>query len=128
MQDTSPRPPMMVVLNWTARVKPWGWRASAVPRTIRGCGQQELHAMYTERDFMASTPGDRRAQRLRGSVRLVRGPDDGAFDRAFWSEVPPAERVELVWDMVLESAALRGTLDGEPRLQRSVCRLERRGG
>lgn len=73
-------------------------------------------------------PADRRAQRQRGSVRLLRGPDDGTFDRAFWSQIPPARRVELVWEMVLESTALKGSLDGEPRLQRSVCRLERRRG
>lgn len=58
---------------------------------------------------MTASPADRRAQRLRGSVRLLRGPDDGAFDRVFWSEIPPAQRLELVWEMVLEFTALGRT-------------------
>jgi hypothetical protein len=70
---------------------------------------------------------DRRTERLGGSSRLLRQPDDGAFDRQFWRQVPPARRIELVWDMVVEWLAWRGGTDGEPRLQRSVCRLERRG-
>ena len=68
---------------------------------------------------------DRRAQRLRGSSRLLRGADDGAFDRTFWGSITPEARLALMWDMVLEARALKGLPDGEPRLQRSVCRVQR---
>jgi hypothetical protein len=71
---------------------------------------------------------DRRAERLAGTVRLLRQDDDGAFDRQFWRAIPPAQRLEMMWDMVVEWIAWRDGADGEPRLQRSVCRLERGGG
>ena len=72
---------------------------------------------------------DRREQRGKGTARLVRlHEDDGAFDRAFWQTVPPQERLEMMWDLVLESRAWRGLDGSEPRLQRSVCRVERRRG
>jgi hypothetical protein len=70
---------------------------------------------------------DRREERLRGKARLSRqGEDDGSFDREFWSGVPAAQRLELVWDMVLEFLASQGDDNSEPRLQKSVCHLERR--
>jgi hypothetical protein len=69
---------------------------------------------------------DRRTERLSGTSRLLRDEDDGAFDREFWNTIAPKDRLALVWDMVLESSAWKGRPDGEPRLQRSVCRLERR--
>lgn len=68
---------------------------------------------------------DRRAQRLTGSARILRGADDGAFDREFWASIPPQQRLEMMWDLVLEWRAWTGQADGEPRLQRSVCRIER---
>jgi hypothetical protein len=71
---------------------------------------------------------DRREERRLGVSRVTRqGQDDGSFDRVFWRAIPPAQRLEMVWDMVLESLAWRGDDGGEPRLQRSVCRVERRG-
>jgi hypothetical protein len=68
----------------------------------------------------------RAEERSRGRARLIRlGEDDGAFDREFWQAVAPASRLEQVWDLVLEFQAWRG--DGcQPRLQRSVLRLQRR--
>jgi hypothetical protein len=71
---------------------------------------------------------DRRAERLSGTSRLIRRTDDGVFDREFWRAIAPEDRLELVWDMVLEWLAWKGDTDREPRLQRSVCRVERRGG
>ena len=53
--------------------------------------------------------------------------DDGAFDRAFWSAIPPHERLEAVWDMTLDFLALQGERVDQLRLQRSVCHVERRG-
>jgi hypothetical protein len=51
--------------------------------------------------------------------------DDGSFDREFWRQIAPAERLELVWAMALEAGQWRGERGGQPRLQRSVCRIER---
>lgn len=60
------------------------------------------------------------------TAKLVRqGEDEREFDRQFWRQLTPEERVECLWDMVLEARALKG-LDDEPRLQRSVLRIERR--
>lgn len=69
---------------------------------------------------------DRRTERLAGTSRLLRGPDDGTFDRQFWRSIPPRERLTLMWDMVLEWTAWKGRPDGKQGLQRSVCRVERR--
>ncbi len=72
---------------------------------------------------------DRREERGAGVSRIVTlHGDDGAFDRAFWGRFSPAERLALVWDMVLEAQELRGERGGQSRLQRSVCRLERSPG
>jgi hypothetical protein len=69
----------------------------------------------------------RREERMRGAARIVRiHEDDGSFDRAFWNTVPAPERLEAVWGLVLTFLALNGPDAGEPRLQRSVCRIERR--
>jgi hypothetical protein len=60
------------------------------------------------------------------TAKFVRqGEDEREFDRQFWRQLLPEERVECLWDMVLEARALKG-LDDEPRLQRSVLRIERR--
>jgi hypothetical protein len=52
------------------------------------------------------------------------GPDERAFDDAFWRSIPPHQRVEALWDMVLESLAVKG-IHVEPRLQRSVGSIRR---
>jgi hypothetical protein len=65
---------------------------------------------------------------MSGTSRIVRlHEDDGAFDRDMRLRSSPAERLEEVWGLVLEYLAWRSPDAGEPRLQRSVCRLERRG-
>jgi hypothetical protein len=70
---------------------------------------------------------DRKTQRRQGKARVINlHDDDGAFDREFWQTIPPHERLALVWDMVLETQSWRGTDGSESRLQRSVCRIERR--
>jgi hypothetical protein len=59
--------------------------------------------------------------------KLVRmGPEEAAFDAAFWRGIPAETRVELLWDMVLDALALKGEVKDEPRLQRSVGRMRRR--
>ena len=70
---------------------------------------------------------DRRDERRQGTSRVIAlHADDGAFDREFWARVPPHERLLAVWAMALEAQEWRGERAGQSRLQRSVCRLERR--
>ena len=55
--------------------------------------------------------------------------DDGAFDRAFWQALGAERIFEAAWEMVAEVRAMRGETDGdEPRLQRSLVRIERGRG
>jgi hypothetical protein len=69
---------------------------------------------------------DRREERQAGTSRLVGlHDDDGSFDRAFWSNVPPEERLALVWDLAVEYMEWRGDPGAQQGLQRSVCRVER---
>lgn len=54
--------------------------------------------------------------------------DDGSFDLAFWQAVGAEGIFAAAWEMVSELRAFRGEDGDEPRLQRSVVRVERRGG
>jgi hypothetical protein len=54
----------------------------------------------------------------------LQGEDEVAFDREFWAGVRPEVRLEALWDMVIEGRVWRGELGDEPRLQRSVLRVE----
>ena len=66
-------------------------------------------------------------RRRLGVGRLINlHEDDGVFDRTFWGEIPPHQRLEALWDMTLDFLALQGHGGDQPRLQRSVCRVERR--
>jgi hypothetical protein len=63
----------------------------------------------------------------RVTARLVRqGEEEYAFDAQFWRELGPEKRLEALWDMVLELDAWQGRAGGQPRLQRSILRIERR--
>lgn len=54
--------------------------------------------------------------------------DDGEFDLDFWQRIGAEGIFESAWDMVRERHAMRGEDGDEPRLQRSVLRVVRRGG
>jgi hypothetical protein len=72
---------------------------------------------------------DDRERRRQATTRVIRlGDDDGALDRAAWLGSTVEERIAAVWDLTLECMAWSDPDVGEPRLQRSVCRVERRGG
>lgn len=64
-------------------------------------------------------------------VRMARvlrngAPDDGSFDIEFWRRVGAEGRFAAAWEMVCEAEAIRGVQNvREPRLQRSVLRIER---
>jgi hypothetical protein len=71
------------------------------------------------------TPADRRRQ---GTSRVIAmGEDDGAFDRQAWRGTSIQERLEALWDLTLDYLAWTAPNGGEPRLQRSVCVVERCG-
>jgi hypothetical protein len=53
--------------------------------------------------------------------------DDGAFDLEFWRRVGAEGIFAAAWEMVGEQRAIRGKDGDEPRLQRSVVRVVRRG-
>ena len=61
-------------------------------------------------------------------VRLLRRleDDDGSFDLEFWQQVGSEGRFAAMHDLVIEAQLMRGGDACEPRLQRSVVRLERR--
>ncbi|HEX6810643.1 MAG TPA: hypothetical protein VF384_03370 [Planctomycetota bacterium] len=72
---------------------------------------------------MTDTPADSRPRIVTG--RLVRmGAEEQAFDDAFWHGMTGEQRVEMLWQMVLDALAVKG-IDGEPRLQRSVGSFRR---
>lgn len=62
--------------------------------------------------------------------RVLRGgqQDDGSFDLDFWQSIGGEGIFAAAWEMVSEVRRIRGEDDGEPRLQRSVLRVVRRGG
>jgi hypothetical protein len=69
-----------------------------------------------------------RQRRGQATTRVIRlAEDDGALDRDQWSGSTMAERIAAVWELTLEGLAWTHPDADEPRLQRSVCRIERRG-
>lgn len=54
--------------------------------------------------------------------------DDGRFDLEFWQDLGAEAIFAASWEMVAEVRAMRGEDGDEPRLQRSVVRVVRRGG
>jgi hypothetical protein len=65
-------------------------------------------------------------------VRMARvlrngAQDDRSFDIEFWRRVGADGRFAAAWEMVCQADAIRGVQSArEPRLQRSVLRIERR--
>jgi hypothetical protein len=51
---------------------------------------------------------------------------DRSFDLEFWAAVGAEGRFAATWEMVAETAAMRGRDAGEFRLQRSVLRTRSR--
>lgn len=61
-------------------------------------------------------------------VRVLRSvkDDDGSFDLEFWERAGAEARFAAAWEMVIEAEAMRGEHVDQPRLQRSVLRVQRR--
>jgi hypothetical protein len=69
------------------------------------------------------SPEERRRQ---GTSRVVRLHDQGDLDPNLVEETSSQERMEALWDLTLEYLAWTHPDERESRLQRSVCRVERR--
>lgn len=68
---------------------------------------------------------EERSKRI--TVRVFRSwEEENAASDEFWAAMTPEQRVELLWDMVLDLDAWRGGSGDQPRLQRSVVRIRRR--
>jgi len=48
-----------------------------------------------------------------------------AADEEFWAAMTPAERMACLWEMVLDHLAWSQPRGTEPRLQRTVVRIQR---
>jgi hypothetical protein len=60
------------------------------------------------------------------SLRIVpQGTAEREFDDSFWKALGPEARLLVLWDMVLEREAWTGERGDQPRLQRSVLRVQR---
>jgi hypothetical protein len=69
---------------------------------------------------------DSRDNPRRVSLRIVsQGVAERDFDDAFWKALGPEARLLVLWDMVLEREAWTGERGDQPRLQRSVLRVQR---
>jgi len=77
---------------------------------------------------IARYPDDVNERRRRNvTIRVGRlGVDDQRLDDEWWASFTGDERVAMVWDLVVDARAWRGDGGPEPRLQRSVVRVERR--
>ena len=57
----------------------------------------------------------------------IRSLTDHTTDRDL-PTTTPAERLAMMWQLALDAWAFTGAADAQPRLQRHVVRLVRRGG
>lgn len=60
------------------------------------------------------------------TARVIR-PGDPPPDDCAWETATPEERINAVWDLTLLCLAWQGDQSVEPRLQRSVSRVQRSG-
>ena len=56
--------------------------------------------------------------------RIIR-PGDKVADESYWDEATPAERIAAVWELTLLCLAWEPNRTDEPRLQRSISRIQR---
>jgi len=68
---------------------------------------------------------ERRARRAGATTRVLRAELEPFGDDEI-ARMTPAERMAMVWQLTLECLAWTGADADELRLQRSVCRVERR--
>ncbi len=64
--------------------------------------------------------------RKRLTARVIR-PGDSLPGRSDWETASVEERINAVWELTLLCLAWQGNQTDEPRLQRSVSRVQRSG-
>ena len=97
-------------------------RASS--RRHAGEGQPPIDRERKGRGYTGHVPEPTRKRTV--SVRVGRlGVDDTRMDDDWWESFTPDQRVAMMWDLVRDARAWRGEVGDEPRLQRSVVRIER---
>ena len=70
---------------------------------------------------------ERRARRAQWVTRKIRRHEDSdEFDRAFWLQMDPIQRMLQGWLLTVEAFAMKGISEGELRVSRSVARVQRR--
>ena len=62
------------------------------------------------------------------TTRLFRSTQMAAAQNTDWRDSTMEQRIAAVWNLTLECLAWTQPDADEPRLQRSVCRVERRRG
>jgi hypothetical protein len=65
-----------------------------------------------------------RAGRKKITSSIVR-PGDPVPDQQYWDNATPEERMNAVWELTLLCLAWRPNQAHEPRLQRSISRIQR---
>jgi len=67
-----------------------------------------------------------RKPRRRVTVKVAHSWEEAErFDEEWWEQFTPNEKVAMLWGMTLDYLATKGMTD-EPRLQKSLCRVQRR--
>lgn len=76
---------------------------------------------------MTDAARDRAKHRRRHAVaRLGRlEEDDGSFDRDFWKNISPGEKLQAIWQMSLDYVAFTDPNGHQPRLRRHIRRIQR---
>jgi hypothetical protein len=59
--------------------------------------------------------------------RIIR-PGDPVPDEQYWDNATPEERINAVWQLTLLCLAWQSNQADEPRLQRSISRIQRPAG
>jgi len=83
---------------------------------------------YSKDEGYRSRSASRRERMMTRLFRRSSGESEAAFDRRFWAAAGPDAIWSAAWEMTLEVLRFRGESVGQqPRLQRSVERIFRRG-
>jgi hypothetical protein len=59
--------------------------------------------------------------------RVIRAGEPLPLEEHEWANTTPEERINAVWELTLLCLAWQKGQTGEPRLQRSISRVQRRG-
>jgi len=73
----------------------------------------------------ATSRATARAQHRANAVTRVIRPGEPEGEIRLWENSTPEERMNAVWELTLQCMALQPGAAGEPRLQRSVVRVQR---